>query len=62
MKRLLNEHEAAGLLGVSVYKLRSDRYKHRGLRYVKIGTRVMYRPEDIEALIEAHTITPRGAE
>jgi hypothetical protein len=41
--RLLNENEAAGLLGLSVKTLRRWRWARKGLRWTKIGAAVRYR-------------------
>ena len=49
---LLTQDEAARLLGVSPRTLATWRCLGRyNLPYVKIGSRVLYRPEDIQAFI-----------
>jgi transposase len=53
---LLNEHQAAKRIGMAVKTLRGWRQqKHKkGLRYVKVGGwAVRYRPEDLDAFVEA---------
>ena len=50
---LLDEHKAAGLLGLSVKTLRRWRWAGRPPAFVKIGRAVRYDPAAIEALIEA---------
>ena len=52
--RLVSPVEAASLLGVSAHTLAVWRCAKRyALPYIKVGTRVMYRPCDIEQFIEA---------
>jgi predicted DNA-binding transcriptional regulator AlpA len=53
MKPLLNEHDVAQLLGVSVRTLQRQRVRGDGPRYVKLGKRVLYREQDIEAYVES---------
>ena len=49
---LLNEHDVARIAGVSVALVRRWRVHGRGPNYLKIGTCVRYRPEDLVAWIE----------
>ena len=49
---LLNETEAARLLGLKVSTLRRWRWSGRGTRFIKIGAAVRYDPADIQALIK----------
>lgn len=52
--KLLNETEAAQILGVSVKTLRNWRYtRSQPLQYVKFGHLVRYRLEDVDAFILA---------
>lgn len=51
---LLNLKRAAPLLGISVKTLR-DWILYRRIDYVKIGTRVMIRPETIRELVDRNT-------
>jgi predicted DNA-binding transcriptional regulator AlpA len=44
---LLNERDLARITGLSVASVRRWRLLRQGPRYVKIGSRVRYRPEDI---------------
>jgi predicted DNA-binding transcriptional regulator AlpA len=53
-QRLLNERQVADSCAISVLTLRKRRTEGRGPRYVKIGTLVRYRPEDVDAWIESH--------
>ena len=50
---LLNEHEAAAYLGLSVATLRRWRWAGRPPVFIKIGNAVRYDPKVIAALIEA---------
>lgn len=49
--RLLNEHETADYLNVSVATMRRWRLLKQGPVFRKLGACVRYRPEDIEAFI-----------
>ncbi|GIW56733.1 MAG: hypothetical protein KatS3mg082_3137 [Nitrospiraceae bacterium] len=53
-QRLLNERQVADSCAISVLTLRKWRGEGRGPRYVKIGTLVRYRPEEVDAWIESH--------
>jgi len=53
-QRLLNERQVADSCAISVLTLSKRRTEGRGPRYVKIGTLVRYRPEDVDAWIESH--------
>ncbi len=52
---LINETEAAAILGLSVKTLRRWRWASRGLRFIKLGKggAVRYDPADLVAFIEA---------
>jgi hypothetical protein len=56
IRNLLDEKEAAEILGLSVQTLRNDRATKRRIPYVKIGKSVRYKVEDIAAVIEAGRI------
>lgn len=51
--RLVNEHEAAELLGLKVATLRRWRWAGRGPAYRKIGAAVRYHPADLSAFADA---------
>ncbi|MHA7284824.1 helix-turn-helix transcriptional regulator [Arthrobacter sp. MDT3-44] len=56
---VLTVQEAAAILHRSPATLKDWRYKQIGPRYVRLGYKAIgYRPEDIEAFIEAAAITP----
>ncbi|WP_041440489.1 helix-turn-helix domain-containing protein [Syntrophobacter fumaroxidans] len=56
MERLLNEHQAARFLNLSVATLRNDRSTRRRFPYLKLGKSVRYRFEDLQAVIESSRI------
>ena len=51
--QLLNEHQVAEMLGVSVSTVRRWRLLKRGPRYLKLGALCKYRVEDISAWLES---------
>ena len=55
----LSTQEAAAFLGVKPNTLEVWRTKHRGPRYAKIGSRVLYDPEDLEAFFAARAVYTR---
>lgn len=54
--RRLNTHEAASRLGLRPGTLEIWRSLGKGPRYLKIGRRVFYEQEDIEAFAKAHMV------
>jgi predicted DNA-binding transcriptional regulator AlpA len=54
---LLNERDAAALLGVSVRSLQAWRQRGEGPVYVKLGRLVRYRPADLDAFPEPRQAT-----
>ncbi len=57
--RLLNEHETADRLHVSVATVRRWRLLRQGPKYFKIGASVRYKPEDIAVWLDSR---PAGGE
>lgn len=57
---VVNEHEAARLLGLSVQTLRNWRHLRRGLPYCKHGRAIRYRLADIEAFQLQNRIDPEA--
>ena len=53
-----DELQIAEMLQISVKKLRADRWRGVGLPYVKFGSSVRYRVDQVEQFLEEHTITP----
>ncbi len=47
-RRVHNSREAALILGISYSKLTKDRIFGRGPKFIRLGKRVVYRPEDLE--------------
>ncbi|WP_320176122.1 helix-turn-helix domain-containing protein [Maridesulfovibrio sp.] len=58
MQRLYTEIELAKMTSLSLSKIRKDRHFGTGFPYVKIGSSIRYRQEDILAYLEAKTIIP----
>ncbi len=60
--RVLNEKEAAQYIGMSVSYLQKDRMNGElpgrtlGPRYAKLGKRVVYLREDLDAWLQAHVV------
>lgn len=52
MQKLLNEKQVSELTGRAVTTMQKDRLKGTGLRYVRLGRLVRYRPQDVEDWIE----------
>lgn len=56
ISRLLDEKEAAELLGCSVAFLRRRRLFHTGPSFTKLGRLVRYPLEDLEAYVAANRV------
>ena len=56
---LLNEHQVANFLQLSVASVRRWRLFRTGPKYLKIGAAVRYRREDVESWIDSCTRTSR---
>ena len=54
---LLNEREAAQTLGLSVATLRRRRLLRQPPLWAKLGSRVLYRKQDLEAFVEANLVS-----
>ncbi len=57
--QVVNEKEAARLLGYSVKTLQNRRYLGLAPKFIKMGTAVRYRLADLEAYLDACTVLPR---
>ena len=60
MEEYLTEKEVADKLKISIYTLRNDRSKRRGLPFVKLGGSVRYRESDIVKYMDEHLVMPGG--
>jgi excisionase family DNA binding protein len=54
VSELVNTTEAAGFLRVSIHTVRAWTYQRR-LPVVRLGRRVLFRKEDLEAMVEKNT-------
>jgi len=59
INRLLNEHDVAEMLDVSVATVRRWRLLRQGPRFLKLGSLCKYKPEDVSAWLDS---CPRGGE
>jgi len=57
MKQLLNEKDLADFLQVSVYKLRKDRVKNRGIPWIKIAHTVRYSMDDVNTFMDNNKVS-----
>ena len=57
-KKLVDETEAAHLLGISVKTLQNQRYYGQGLPFVKIRRMIRYKLSDIEVYAAERTVQP----
>ena len=53
LEELLTEHDVARITGLSVASVRRWRLFRQGPKYLKLGSAVRYRPEDISAWLES---------
>jgi predicted DNA-binding transcriptional regulator AlpA len=53
LQELLNENGVARITGLSVASVRRWRLLRQGPKYLKIGSAVRYKPEDIAAWLES---------
>jgi len=58
----LSTREAAAYLGVRPNTLEIWRCKHRGPKYAKLGSRIVYDPDDLDAYFAARSISTRDTE
>ncbi len=56
--RYLDEVEVARITGRKIQSLRNDRFKGKGMPYVKLGRSVRYSLSDVVAYMEARKIRP----
>ena len=53
--RLLTEHEVAEQLALSVATMRRWRLFRQGPKWLKLGSAVRYRPEDVKAYLDGRS-------
>jgi predicted DNA-binding transcriptional regulator AlpA len=53
LEELLTEHDVSRVTGLSVASVRRWRLLRQGPRYLKIGSAVRYKPEDISTWLES---------
>ncbi len=56
LAELCDEREAARRLGLSVATLRRRRLRRQPPVWAKLGSRVLYRKQDLESFIEANVV------
>ena len=56
MTKALTEKEVAEMLGISVSKLRRDRWLNIGIPYTKFNRSVRYLVDDVEAVIKSNRV------
>jgi len=56
--RVVNEHQAATILGKAVQTLRNERCSCKGPAYIKLGRSVRYKISDLLDYIARHRIDP----
>jgi hypothetical protein len=61
-KPKIDTAEAAAFLGVKKNTLEVWRVKNRGPKYAKLGTRIVYDPDDLEEFFAARSINTRDTE
>jgi hypothetical protein len=59
-KGLLNQWDLADRWRMSPRTLERWRWEGRGPHYLKLGNRIAYRIEDVEAFEAANTMSPKG--
>jgi predicted DNA-binding transcriptional regulator AlpA len=59
IENLLNEHDVARITGLSVASVRRWRLLRQGPRYLKLGSAVRYKAEDVSAWLDSR---PAGGE
>ncbi|MCQ4159217.1 helix-turn-helix domain-containing protein [Roseomonas sp. GC11] len=59
--RHLDQHDLANRWGLSIRTLERWRYLNQGPAFLKLGGRILYRLEDVEAFEAAQARDPAGA-
>lgn len=61
LQKYLTAKEAATYLGVAYVTITSWRAKKKGPSYIKIGSKTLYKKEDLEKYIQERTVNPGEA-
>ncbi|MCL4488882.1 MAG: helix-turn-helix domain-containing protein [Chloroflexi bacterium] len=61
IERLLSEHDVAAICGLSDAAVRRWRLLKKGPRYIKVGSAVRYRLDDVQAWLETRPSGGEGA-
>jgi predicted DNA-binding transcriptional regulator AlpA len=59
LESLLNEHDVARIVGMSLASIRRWRLLRQGPKFLKLGASVRYKPEDVTAWLASR---PTGGE
>jgi len=59
--KVVDEKQAAAIMGRSIQTLRNDRHLRRGCPYLKIGRSVRYTISDIHDFLMERRIDPEGS-
>jgi len=59
LESLLKEHDVARITGLSIASVRRWRLLRQGPKYLKLGSAVRYKPEDVSAWLASR---PSGGE
>jgi predicted DNA-binding transcriptional regulator AlpA len=62
LPNLLNEFDVARITGLSVASVRRWRFLHQGPKYLKLGSAVRYKPDDVLAWLEARPVGGEGTD
>lgn len=60
MSELLSQQALAERLGVPLGTLTDWRYRNKGPAFVRIGKHIRYRTTDVEAWLDAQTVTTKN--
>ena len=56
--QVVNEYEAAKIMGKSVQTLRNERHLRKGSPYLKLGRSVRYRLDDLVDYLDRNRVDP----
>lgn len=60
INEMMNQKQAAGYIGMSTGYLKKKRSDGEGPIYSRVGKRVIYRKEDLDAFLNEHQVTTTG--